>query len=252
MDLGFCLRRCVWLAVTESGIFHARFWIEKMSSAGMSKFADFAVDARAGEIFRRGKKIKLQHQPMQVLLALLEKPGQIVTREELRQRIWPADTFVDFEHSLNTAIKKLRVALGDKATNSKFVETLPRRGYRFLLKVETAEEKPATGRAFNPMEGQLFTLVAEEGTECVLAPVDGKGLEEWRRLMGLNDDVGVSMMITEKRLLLLEAGKPVRLLAMDGAAGWCEVRILEGEHYGRTALLHRKSLKAIDGGKSKR
>jgi DNA-binding winged helix-turn-helix (wHTH) protein len=252
MDAGLCLLRRVWLQVTESGIFSGSIQDWEMSSGGMSKFADFAVDARAGELFRRGKKIKLQHQPMQVLLVLLDKPGQIVTREELRQRIWPADTFVDFEHSLNTAIKKLRVALGDKATNSKFVETLPRRGYRFLPKVEAAEEKRATERAFSPLEGQLFALVSEEGTECVLAPVDAKSLEEWRRLMGLNDDVGVSMMITEKRLLILEAEKPVRLLAVDGTAGWYEVRILEGEHYGRTALLHRKSLKDIAGGKSKR
>src|SRR5208282_2560768 len=96
---------------------------------GTFRFGDFAVDPRAGELFRRGKKVKLQPQPVQVLLALLEKPRQIVTREELRRRIWPADTFVDFEHSLNTAIKKLRLALGDRANKSKFVETLPRRGY---------------------------------------------------------------------------------------------------------------------------
>ncbi|HUN64020.1 MAG TPA: winged helix-turn-helix domain-containing protein [Candidatus Sulfotelmatobacter sp.] len=216
------------------------------SSANTSpthKFADFVADPRSGELFRRGKKINLQHQPMQVLLALLEKPGQIVTRDELRQSIWSADTFVDFEHSLNTAIKKLRLALGDRATNSKFVETLPRRGYRFVAKVETTGEPPAIKGTASPLEGKLFTLVAEEGTECVLAPLDGKCLEEWRRLLGLNDDVGVSMMIAEKRLLLLEAGKSVRLLALEGSGGWCEVRVLEGEHYGRTALLNRKSLK---------
>jgi DNA-binding winged helix-turn-helix (wHTH) protein len=180
------------------------------------------------------------------LLALLAQPGQIVTREELRQKIWPADTFVDFEHSLNTAIKKLRLALGDCATKSKFVETLPRRGYRFLAEVEATEEKPKAKTASSPIEGKVFTLVAEEGTECVLAPVDGKSLEEWRRLLSLNDDVGVSMMITEKRLLLLEAGKPVRLLSAEANAGLCEVRVLEGEHYGRTALLNRKSLKATN------
>src|SRR5208283_4085889 len=115
----------------------------RMSSPGNEnrtyKFGDFVIDPRAGELFRRGKKIKLQRQPSQVLLALLEKPGQIVTREELRQRIWSADTFVDFEHSLNTAVKKLRLALGDHAEKSKFVETLPRRGYRFLLSVESVE-----------------------------------------------------------------------------------------------------------------
>lgn len=217
------------------------------------QFGEFVVDARAGEVYRRGKKIKLQQQPVQVLLTLLEKPGEIVTREELRRTIWPADTFVDFEHSLNTAIKKLRQALGDRAGKSKFVETLPRRGYRFLPNVEVVEEKPTVKSAANRVtgEGRVFTLVAEEGTECVLAPVDGKSLEEWRRLVRLNDDVGVAMMITEKRLLLLEAGKSVRMLALDGGTGWCEVRVLEGEHYGRTALLGRKSLKVEPTTKNK-
>ena len=212
-------------------------------NTGTRKFADFVVDPRAGELFRRGRKIKLQHQPAQVLLALLEKPGEIVTREELRQKIWADDTFVDFEHSLNTAVKKLRLALGDRATNSKYVETLPRRGYRFLAPVEADDEKPIVRSAPNALEGKVCTLVAEGGTECVLAPVDEKSLDEWKRLLGLNDDVGVSMMITERRLLLLEAGKTVRVLAFASGNGWCEVRVLEGEHYGRTALLSRKSLK---------
>lgn len=213
------------------------------SQSGVYKFAEFVVDSRAEELFRRGKRIKLQHQPMQVLLALLEQFGQIVTREELRQKIWPADTFVDFEHSLNTAIKKLRAALGDTPRKPRFVETLPRRGYRFLARVEVAGEKPVITRRTSALEGKVLTLVAQEGTECVLAPVDGKALEEWTRLLKLNDDVGVSMMITEKRLLLLEAGKTVRLLAMNDGGGWCEVRVLEGEHYGRMALVSRKSLK---------
>jgi DNA-binding winged helix-turn-helix (wHTH) protein len=221
-----------------------------MSSATQT-FADFAVDPRSGELFRRGKKIKLQHQPMQVLLTLLEKPGQIVTREELRQKIWPADTFVDFEHSLNTAIKKLRLALGDRPTKAKFVETLPRRGYRFIAPVDARGEKPAeTPPVSTPLAGKVFTLMAEDGTECVLAPVDEKSLQEWQRLVSLNDDVGMSMMITEKRLLLLEAGKTVRLLSTDGNTGWHEVRILEGEHYGRTALLTSKSLKAEEKAKN--
>lgn len=218
------------------------------------QFKEFVVDARAGELYRRGKKIKLQMQPVQVLLTLLEKPGEIVTRDELRQRIWPADTFVDFEHSLNTAIKKLRQALGDRPSKSKFVETLPRRGYRFLPSVEVVEEKTAVKSEANRLQGagKVFTLVGEEGTECVLAPVDGKSLEEWRRLVRLNDDVGVAMMITEKRLLLLEAGKSVRMLARDGSAGWCEVRVLEGEHYGKTALVVRKSLRTAPTTKDNR
>jgi DNA-binding winged helix-turn-helix (wHTH) protein len=221
-----------------------------VKESGTRKFADFVVDPRAGELFRRGKKIKLQHQPTQVLLALLEKPGQIVTREELRQKIWSEDTFVDFEHSLNTAIKKLRLALGDRATNSKFVETLPKKGYRFLARVEEDEEAPVIRSATSTLEGKVYALVADAGTECVLAPVDEKSLEEWRRLLALNDDVGVSIMITEKRLLLLEAGKTVRLLDLGSSSGLCEVRVLEGEHYGRTALLNRKYLKVEEAAKA--
>jgi DNA-binding winged helix-turn-helix (wHTH) protein len=212
------------------------------------KFGGFVVDVRAAELFRGGKKIKVQQQPMQVLLALLERPGDMVTREELREKIWPADTFVDFEHSLNTAIKKLRQALGDRANKSKFVETLPRRGYRFVAAVEASVPAvPATSAKLQKaggLEGKVFSLVAEDGTECVLAPLDSKSFEEWRKLAALNDDVGISMMITQHRLLLLEAGKTVRLLGRDATTGWCEVRILEGEHYGKTALIEKKSLQA--------
>jgi DNA-binding winged helix-turn-helix (wHTH) protein len=215
-------------------------------------FGEFAVDCRTGELYRRGKKVKVQLQPMQVLLALLEKPGEIVTREELRQKIWPADTFVDFEHSLNTAIKKLRQALGDRAGKSKYVETLPRRGYRFLATVTSSEQRPAARNAVTSrLEGKVFRVVAEEGMECVLAPVDGKAFEEWQRLTRLGDDVGLSIMITEKRLLLVGAGQSVRLLAVDGGSGWCEARILEGEHYGKTALVNPTSLRAIPAAKRK-
>lgn len=207
------------------------------------RFGEFLVDCRAGELYRRGKKIKIQQQPMQVLLVLLDKPGEIVTRDELQQRIWPADTFVDFEHSLNTAIKKLRQALGDRPNNSKFVETLPRRGYRFRAEVEASEER-ATGKtpSTSHLEGKLFQVVTEEGTECVVAPVDTKAFNEWQRLVQLGDDVGVAMMITNGRLLLVAAGQNVRLLAAESIAGWCEARILDGEHYGKTALIQRKSL----------
>lgn len=216
------------------------------------KFGEFAVDCRSGELYRRGKKIKVQLQPMQVLLALLDVPGEIVTREELRQKIWPADTFVDFEHSLNTAIKKLRQALGDRAGKSKFVETLPRRGYRFLPAVESSDHKPvAQPMASSRLEGQVFRLIGEEGNECVLAPADEKALAEWRRLVQLGDDVGVAMMITEKRLLLLTVGQTIRLLSVNGASGWCESRILEGEHFGKTALVNMKSFESITNKKGK-
>src|SRR2546429_4674113 len=102
------------------------------------RFGVFEVDLRAGELFRQGIKIKLQQQPFRVLALLLEHPGEIVTREELRQAIWPAGTFVEVDLGVDAAIHKLRTALGDSAENPRLVETLPRRGYRFIAAVDGA------------------------------------------------------------------------------------------------------------------
>src|SRR5215831_8190596 len=111
--------------------------------AEIVRFGVFEVDLRAGELHKQGKRIKLQDQPFQVLAVLLQRSGEVVSREELRQQIWPEDTFVDFDNSLNTAINKLREALGDSADNPRFIETLPRRGYRFLAPVTSeARRKP--------------------------------------------------------------------------------------------------------------
>src|SRR6267378_1418826 len=95
------------------------------------RFGVFQVDVRAGELRKNGVKLKLQEQPFQVLCLLLEHPGELVSREELRSRLWSADTFVDFDHGLNAAIKRLRDALGESADTPVFIETLARRGYRF-------------------------------------------------------------------------------------------------------------------------
>jgi DNA-binding winged helix-turn-helix (wHTH) protein len=100
----------------------------------------FEVDLRCGEVRRNGDRIKLQERPFQILAALLERPGEMVTREEIQQKLWPTDTFVDFEHSINTAVTKLREALGDDAENPRFIETLPRRGYRLSAPVEIVEK----------------------------------------------------------------------------------------------------------------
>ncbi|HYX67918.1 MAG TPA: transcriptional regulator [Terriglobales bacterium] len=120
---------------------------EPNSTPRALRFGVFEADLRTGELRKNGMRIRLQEQPFQVLAALLERPGEMVAREELRQRLWPADTFVDFDHSLNTAINKLREALGDSAGSPRFIETLARRGYRFLAPVEViggseAEEAP--------------------------------------------------------------------------------------------------------------
>src|SRR5712672_1807017 len=99
------------------------------------RFGVFEVDVRSGELRKQGMRIKLQEQPFHVLIVLLQRPGEVITREELRSQNWPANTFVDFDNSLNAAINKLREALGDSADNPRFIETLPRRGYRFIAPV---------------------------------------------------------------------------------------------------------------------
>ena len=103
------------------------------------RFENFEFDFRSSELRENGRKVKVQGQPVQILAMLLEQPGELVTREELRNKLWPGDTFVDFEHSLNAAVKRLRQALHDSAENPRFVETLARRGYRFIAEVASAE-----------------------------------------------------------------------------------------------------------------
>src|SRR5260370_32764451 len=101
------------------------------------RFGVFEVDLDAGELRKNGARIRLQEQPFQVLATLLQNAGQVVTREHLREKIWPADTFVDFDHSLNTTVNKIRESLGDSASSPRFVETLARRGYRLIAPVDS-------------------------------------------------------------------------------------------------------------------
>ncbi len=100
------------------------------------RFGVFELDRRAGELRKSGVKLRLQEQPFQLLALLLDRAGEVVTRDELRRLLWPSDTFVDFDHSLNTAINKVREALGDSASRPRYVETLARRGYRFIAPVQ--------------------------------------------------------------------------------------------------------------------
>ena len=119
-----------------------------------ARFGAFEVDLRSGELHKHGIRQKLQDQPFRVLALLLEHPGDVVTREELHQKLWPADTFVDFDTGLNSAIKKLRYVLGDSADEPRYIETLPRRGYRFIAHVENGNgNQPASAAA-----EQQFTL----------------------------------------------------------------------------------------------
>jgi len=113
------------------------------------RFGSFELDATAGELCHDGEKIKLQDQPFQILQILIERPGRLVTREELREKVWP-NTFVDFDHGINNAIKRLREGLRDTAETPRYIETIPRRGYRFIGQLETAQE--ALSLAVLPLE----------------------------------------------------------------------------------------------------
>src|SRR5581483_5447628 len=114
------------------------------------RFGQFEVDVHTGSLLRQGRRVRLQEQPFQVLVALLERNGALVSREELRKRLWPGDTFVEFDKSLGVALAKVRAALGDDSTNPRFVETVPRRGYRFIAPVTVdgnGADAPATTAA---------------------------------------------------------------------------------------------------------
>jgi TolB-like protein/Tfp pilus assembly protein PilF len=116
------------------------------SSHALVRFGGYELDQHAGELRKEdGTRIRLQEQPLQILRILLEEPGKIITREELQRKIWPSDTFVDFDHGINNAIKRLREALGDTAETPRFIETLPRRGYRFIAAIEDATSKSRMG-----------------------------------------------------------------------------------------------------------
>ena len=133
------------------------------------QFGIFEVDLRAGELRRNGARVKLQEQPFQILSILLERPGQVVTREELQRKLWPADTFVDFDHSLNAAIRRLRDALGDSAENPRYVETVARRGYRFLIPVNGSGAPVDTQPTRQPRVGlKHWTLFVSCGLLLVL------------------------------------------------------------------------------------
>jgi TolB-like protein/DNA-binding winged helix-turn-helix (wHTH) protein/Flp pilus assembly protein TadD len=148
----------IHLIVQENLHLHARL-----------RFGVFELDLRAGELHKHGLRVRLQEQPFQVLAMLLEHPGEVVTREELQKKLWPADTFVDFDHGLNKAVSKIREALGDSAESPRFVETVARRGYRFLADVKVAEEAPVR----SPELATLPHTVAEAGDRPDLARKPG-------------------------------------------------------------------------------
>src|SRR5580700_4233278 len=129
--------------------------VEFPSSVRSVRFGVFEVDLRSGEVRKKGVKVRLQGQPYLLLVTLLKQQGAVVAREEIRRTLWPEDTFVDFDHSLGTAVNKLREVLGDSASNPRFVETIPRRGYRFIAPVKTIGESETAPAAIEAPINQV-------------------------------------------------------------------------------------------------
>ena len=167
-------KRCRWYTHFPLGLtFSMR---ENHQPLGRLRFGVFEVDLRAGELRKHGLQVRLQEQPFQVLAMLLEHSGEVVTREELQKKLWPADTFVDFDHGLNKAINKIRDALADSAESPRFLETVARRGYRFLAEVKVVDPssrrnpKPAIEGLSQPQDRDRADLYSEQVAHKRLGP----------------------------------------------------------------------------------
>jgi Tol biopolymer transport system component/DNA-binding winged helix-turn-helix (wHTH) protein len=154
---------------------------EAVRSSRLVRFGTFEVDLPAGELRKSGVKLKLTGQPFQVLAILLERPGEVVTREELQKRLWP-DTFVDVDHNLNTAINKIREVLGDSAESPRFVETLPRRGYRFVAPVDGIPPTVVPDGAGVPRELRTLWIRHPSTLFVLLLVLTGAGFFIYKRL----------------------------------------------------------------------
>jgi TolB-like protein len=197
---------------------------ESVRSGRALKFGSFEADLAACELRKSGAKIRLQGQPFRVLALLLENVGQVVTREELRQKLWPADTFVDFDNGLNTAINKIREALGDSADNPRFIETLSRRGYRFLgdlngspdriqsllvLPLENLSGDPEQEYFADGLTEALITSLAKIGALRVLSRTTAMHYKSVRRpLPEIARELGVDAVAEGT---VLRAGERVRI-----------------------------------------
>jgi TolB-like protein/DNA-binding winged helix-turn-helix (wHTH) protein/Tfp pilus assembly protein PilF len=156
------------------------------------RFGVFELDVRTGELRKRGLRLPIQGLPIQLLTVLLEQPNQLVTRDELRTRLWPSDTFVDFDHSLHNAVARLREVLGDEAGSPRFIETLPRRGYRFIGPVERIAVQPERVTPGEPRRHFSRSLVATAVGLIVLSALVGVAVEGVRsRLRGRSGATGI-------------------------------------------------------------
>jgi DNA-binding winged helix-turn-helix (wHTH) protein len=231
---------------------------DAISHEGGLRFDAYHVDLRTGELRKHGRKIRLAGRPFQVLALLLEHPGELLTRKELQERLWAADTFVDFEHGVNAAIQSLRRALCDSHKKPRFIETLPRRGYRFIAVVEKIESNAAAAPAASLLRkqapaapprpewvGQVATIHDEAGRNYVLLPITEEILGEMGNCQTAKDDLGISLLVAAEKLLLVNCGTRVQVLdATDPALG-CTVRILGGQFVGEKAFAPRAYLSGL-------
>jgi len=231
-------------------------------SEGGLRFDAYQVDLRTGELRKHGRKIRLAGRPFQILALLLERPGELLTRKELQERLWSADTFVDFEHGVNAAIQTLRRALCDSHKNPRFIETLPRRGYRFIVAVEGAQvgagpgsaptegrQQPAaaasvaaSGAARSEWVGQVATIRDETGRNFVLLPASEEIFHEMCACEKAKDDLGISLLVASEKLLLINCGTRAQILDASNADLGCKVRILGGQFVGEKAFAPRAYL----------
>ncbi len=186
-----------------------------MNESGVDKrilrFAAFEVDLQAGELRKRGIKIRLPGQSFQVLEMLLERPGEVVTREELRQKLWPADTFVDFDQNLNAAVKRLRRALSDSAETPRLIETLPRRGYRLIVSVSpTGQQDQASIRGNSVHPSRALSDLADSVTKR-----ETKGwLHRWSVLIPVSAAAVLIALLLGIALWSTSSRKPIHEPAM--------------------------------------
>lgn len=203
-------------------------------AAHLLSFEDVEFDARALELRKRGVKIKLEGQPLRILALLVERPGELVSREELRRQLWPGHTIVDFEHSINAAMKRLREALGDSAQTPHFIETLPRRGYRFIQPVKSVEQQLAPqpkAKRYAWYAGALTLVLVVVG----LFAVDAFGLRE--RLLNPGDGrAGIALAVLPLKNL---SGDPSQDYYADGIS---EALITELGKIGRLQVISFQSL----------
>jgi DNA-binding winged helix-turn-helix (wHTH) protein len=231
---------------------------DEFLSEGGLRFDAYHVDLRTGELRKHGRKIRLAGRPFQILALLLEHPGELITRTELQSRLWASDAFVDFEHGVNAAIQTLRRALCDSHKQPRFIETLPRRGYRFIAAVDgipslsapaagspDRSQPPAASATHSEWVGQIATISDPAGGNYVLLPITEEIFREKCACEQAQDDLGISLLVADEKLLLVTATTKVKVLDASNATLGCRVRILGGQFVGEIAFAPRAYLSEL-------